>query len=142
MIQQLSVFLQNEPGKLAAITTALAEGGIDLRALSIADTTDFGILRMLVSDAAKARAILEQKRYSASVTAVTIVAVPDVPGGLAGVLTMLAGEGVDIEYMYSLIGRGEDKAYMVFRATDGVKLLAALAKHNIATISNEELGIR
>ena len=70
MIQQLSVFLQNEPGKLAAITTALAEGGIDLRALSIADTTDFGILRMLVSDAAKARAILEQKRYSASVTAV------------------------------------------------------------------------
>ena len=71
MIQQLSVFLQNEPGKLAAITTALAEGGIDLRALSIADTTDFGILRMLVSDAAKARAILEQKRYSASVTAVT-----------------------------------------------------------------------
>ena len=142
MIQQLSVFLQNEPGKLAAITSALAEGGIDLRALSIADTTDFGILRMLVSDAAKARAILEQKRYSASVTAVTIVAVPDVPGGLAGVLTMLACEGVDIEYMYSLIGRGEDKAYMVFRATDGGKLLAALAKHNIATISNEELGIR
>ncbi len=142
MIQQLSVFLQNEPGKLAAITTALAEGGIDLRALSIADTTDFGILRMLVSDAAKARAILEQKRYSASVTAVTIVAVPDVPGGLAGVLTMLAGEGVDIEYMYSLIGRGEDKAYMVFRATDGSKLLAALAQHGIDTISNEELGIR
>ena len=142
MIQQLSVFLQNEPGKLAAITTALAEGGIDLRALSIADTTDFGILRMLVSDAAKARAILEQKRYSASVTAVTIAAVPDVPGGLAGVLTMLASEGVDIEYMYSLIGRGEDKAYMVFRAADGVKLLAALGKHNIATISNEELGIR
>lgn len=142
MIQQLSVFLQNEPGKLAAITTALAEGGIDLRALSIADTTDFGILRMLVSDAAKARAILEQKRYSASVNAVTIVAVPDVPGGLAGVLTMLASEGVDIEYMYSLIGRGEDKAYMVFRATDGSKLLAALAQHGIATISNEELGIR
>ena len=142
MIQQLSVFLQNEPGKLAAITSALAEGGIDLRALSIADTADFGILRMLVSDAAKARAILEQKRYSASVNAVTIAAVPDVPGGLAGVLTMLASEGVDIEYMYSLIGRGEDKAYMVFRATDGVKLLAALGKHGIATISNEELGIR
>ena len=142
MIQQLSVFLQNEPGKLAAITTALAEGGIDLRALSIADTTDFGILRMLVSDAAKARAILEQKRYSASVNAVTIVAVPDVPGGLAGVLTMLANEGVNIEYMYSLIGRGEDKAYMVFRATDGAKLLSALAEHGIATISNEELGIR
>ena len=96
----------------------------------------------MTGDAAKARAILEQKRYSASVTAVTIVAVPDVPGGLAHVLTMLAGEGVDIEYMYSLIGRGEDKAYMVFRATDGSKLLAALAKHGIATISNEELGIR
>ena len=142
MVPQLSVFLQNRSGKLAAITTALAEGGIDLRALSIADTTDFGILRMLVSDAAKARAILEQKRYSASVTAVTIVAVPDVAGGLAHVLTLLAGAGVDIEYMYSLIGRGEDQAYMVFRATDGAKLLAVLAQNNIATISNEELGIR
>ena len=142
MIQQLSVFLQNEPGKLAAITSALAEGGIDLRALSIADTTDFGILRMLVSDAAKARAILEQKRYSASVTAVTVVAVPDVPGGLAGVLTILAGAGVDIDYMYSLIGRGEDKAYMVFRISDEPKLVELLGAHDIRAVTQEELGIR
>lgn len=142
MIQQISVFLQNEPGRLAAITTALAEGGVDLRALSIADTAEFGILRMLVSDAALAKEILKREKYAASVTAVTIVAVPDVPGGLAGVLTMLADEGVDIEYMYSLIGRGEEQAYMVFRASDGVKLLEALAKHGVGTVSKEKLGIR
>lgn len=142
MIQQLSVFLQNEPGRLAAITTALAEGGVDLRALSIADTAEFGILRMLVSDAARAKNILERGRYAARVTPVTVVAVPDVPGGLASVLTLLAGAGVDIEYMYSLIGRGENQAYMVFRATDGPKLLATLAENGIGTVSNDELGIR
>ena len=141
MIQQLSVFLQNEPGKLALLTGALAKGGVDIRALSIADTTDFGILRMLVNNAALAKNILEKQHYAVGITPVTVVAVPDVPGGLAHVLSLLAGAGVDIEYMYSLIGRGEDKAYMVFRATDGAKLLAVLAQNNIATISNEELGI-
>lgn len=142
MVQQLSVFLQNEPGRLAALTRALADGGIDIRALSIADTTDFGILRMLVSDTALARRILESQHYAAGITGVTVVAVPDVPGGLARVLTILADGGVDIEYMYSLIGRGESKAYMVFRVSDEPKLLALLEGSGLSTISDAELGIR
>ena len=140
MVQQLSVFLQNKPGKLAALTRALAEGGIDIRALSIADTTDFGILRLLVSDTAKA--ILDAGNYAAGITGVTVVAVPDVPGGLARVLTLLADGGVDIEYMYSLIGRGEDRAYMVFRVSDEARLLALLEQDGLSTITDAQLGIR
>lgn len=142
MVQQLSVFIQNKPGKLAALTRALADGAIDIRALSIADTTDFGILRLLVSDTAKAKAVLEQQNYAAGITSVTVVAVPDVPGGLAGVLALLADGSVDIEYMYSLIGRGESKAYMVFRVSDEETLLNLLNKNGIATVSDAELGIR
>lgn len=142
MVQQLSVFIQNKPGKLAALTRLLADGGIDIRALSIADTTDFGILRLLVSDTAKAKSILEKRNYAAGITGVIVVAVPDVPGGLAGVLGLLAEGGVDIEYMYSLIGRGESKAYMVFRVSNEKRLLALLEKSGIATVSETELGIR
>jgi len=142
MVEQLSVFLQNEPGKLAALTRALADAGIDIRALSIADTTDFGILRMLVSDSTRAKTILNQQHYAAGITGVTVVAVPDVPGGLARVLTLLAQGNIDIEYMYSLIGRGEDKAYMVFRVSDEQKLLRVLLINGLNTVTKEELGIR
>jgi hypothetical protein len=142
MVQQISVFIQNKPGRLAELTGALAKGGVDVRALSIADTTDFGILRLLVDNAALAKNILEKQKYAVGLTPVTVVAVPDVPGGLAGVLALLAEGGVDIEYMYSLIGRGEDKAYMVFRVSDGEKLLSLLGKKGISTVSKEELGIR
>jgi len=142
MVRQLSVFIQNQPGKLAALTRTLADDGIDIRALSIADTTDFGILRLLVNDTAKAKGILEKQNYAAGITGVTVVAVPDVPGGLAGVLGLLADGGVDIEYMYSLIGRGESKAYMVFRVSDEGALLDLLNRNGIATVSDAELGIR
>ena len=81
MVQQLSVFLQNESGKLASITGALAAGGVDIRALSIADTTDFGVLRMLVSDVLAAKTILEREACIFSVTEVTVAAVPDQPAG-------------------------------------------------------------
>ncbi|MEA4965127.1 MAG: ACT domain-containing protein [Oscillospiraceae bacterium] len=141
MVQQLSVFVQNKAGKLAAITKALAEAGIDLRAMSIADTTDFGILRMLVSDIGQARAVLAEQHCIASATEVTVVAVPDEPGGLARVLGLLAGAKIDIEYMYSLIGRGESRAYMVFRVSDGKALHRVLAENGLQTVSCEELGI-
>lgn len=142
MAQQLSVFLQNESGKIAAITRALADAGIDIRALSIADTTDFGILRMLVSDIGTAKAVLTAHHCIVSVTDVVIVAVPDVPGGLAQVLSLIAGAKIDIEYMYSLIGRGEDKAYMVFRVSDEPTLRALLAANGLDTVSSRELGLK
>lgn len=142
MVEQLSIFLQNESGKIASITRALAVGGIDIRALSIADTTDFGVLRLLVSDVRAARDILARENCIVSMTDVTVVAVPDVPGGLSGVLALLAREKVNIEYMYSLIGRGEDKAYMVFRVSDAEKLQLVLGQNGLQTVSGEALGIR
>ncbi len=142
MVEQLSVFLQNKAGKIAAITRLLAEANVDIRALSIADTTDFGVLRMLVSDIQAAKRVLAEQNCIVSATAVTVVAVPDVPGGLSKVLTLLDGEGVNIEYMYSLIGRGEQKAYMVFRVSDNEKLHRVLAENGLATVSKQELGLR
>ena len=142
MVKQLSVFIQNESGKLASVTEALAWAGVDIRALSIADTTDFGILRMLVSDVQKAAEVLDSLNCIVSQTDVTVVAVPDQPGGLARVLGLMAGANIDIEYMYSLIGRGEEKAYMVFRVSDEDRLLKLLWENGLQTVSAAELGSR
>ena len=142
MVQQLSVFLQNKSGKIAAVVRALTEGGVDIRALSIADTTDFGILRMLVSDITAAKKVLSEQNCILSVNEVVVVAVPDAPGGLSRVLSLMAQEKIDIEYMYSLIERGVDVAYMVFRVSNEDSLLAVLAKNGLATVSAQALGLK
>ena len=142
MVQQLSVFLQNKSGKIAAVVRALSEGGVDIRALSIADTTDFGILRMLVSDITAAKNVLSEQTCILSVNDVVVVAVPDAPGGLSRVLSLMAQEKIDIEYMYSLIERGVDVAYMVFRVSNEDSLLAVLAKNGLATVSAQALGLK
>lgn len=141
MVQQLSVFLENKSGKIASITQAFRNNGVDIRALSIADTTDFGILRILVSDIKKAEQALDQQKCIYSVNEVIVVAVPDQAGGLAGVLSLLAGRNIDIEYMYSLIAREKDDAYMVFRVSDEEAMRQVLAENGIATVSGEALGI-
>ena len=142
MVQQLSVFLQNKSGKIAAVVRALSEGGVDIRALSIADTTDFGILRMLVSDITAAKNVLSEQNCILSVNDVVVVAVPDAPGGLSRVLSLMAQEKIDIEYMYSLIERGVDVAYMVVRVSNEDSLLAVLAKNGLATVSAQALGLK
>lgn len=141
MVIQLSVFIQNESGKIASVTRTLADNGVDIRALSIADTTDFGILRMLVSDVEVAKTALKEQRCVVSETTVIVVAVPDVPGGLANVLELLSQSQIDIEYMYSLIGREDEKAYMVFRVSDEEKLLKLLKDNNINNVTGKDLGI-
>ena len=142
MVQQLSVFLQNKSGKIAAVVRALSEGGVDIRALSIADTTDFGILRMLVSDITAAKNVLSEQNCILSVNDVVVVAVPDAPGGLSRVLSLMAQEKIDIEYMYSLIERGVDVAYMVFRVSDEARLLAVLSRNAIETVTPQKLGLK
>ena len=142
MLKQLSVFLQNKAGRIADITRALSDAGIDLRALSIADTADFGILRMLVSDIEAAKAALSKQNCIVSVNEVAVVAVPDSPGGLARVLSLIAEAKIDIEYMYSLIERSAEEAYMVFRVSDEAKLLQALEANGLHSVSAEKLGIR
>lgn len=141
MVKQLSVFIQNKSGKIASITRTLYENGIDIRALSIADTTDFGILRMLVSNVNKAKEALAKENCIVSVNEVDVVAVPDRPGGLAEVLQKLSDAQIDIEYMYSLIDRGTNDAYMVFRLADGANMLDVLEANGLATVPGEKLGL-
>ena len=137
MVKQLSIFLQNEAGKIAAITRELASADINIRALTIADTTDFGILRMLVSDVDKAVEVLAKNGYMAKATDVTVVAVPDEPGGLANVLDIMAEGNVDIEYMYSYLGRDADTAYMIFRSGNEAALADLLESHGIKVVNPE-----
>lgn len=141
MALQLSVFLQNKSGRIATITKALYEAGIDIRALSIADTTDFGILRMLVNDVQKAKEALAKQNCIVSINEVTVVAVPDKPGSLSKILDLLAQGNVDIEYMYSIFAHGETDAYMVFRVSDGKCLNAVLSENGISTVPAEKLGL-
>ncbi|MBE5784967.1 MAG: ACT domain-containing protein [Clostridiales bacterium] len=141
-VHQISVFLENRAGQLAEITAVLAENKIDLRAISIAETADYGILRMIVDDAARATKILLEKEYILSMTPVVAVAVPDVPGGLAPVLAVLAEGNIDIEYMYSLFTHVDGKAYMVFRIGEEEKFKALLAAHGMKPATAEELGLK
>ncbi len=140
-IQQISVFLENRAGQLAEITKVLADNKIDLRAISIAESTDYGVLRMIVDEPQRAKTILLDSGYIMSVTPVLAVAVPDAPGGLAPVLALLAEGKIDIEYMYSLFTHVENKAYMVFRVSDEAKFKALLDSHGIQTCTAEELGL-
>ena len=141
MVKQLSVFIQNKSGKIASVTRTLYENGIDIRALSVADTTDFGILRMLVSDVEKAKDALSRENCILSVNEVDVVAVPDRPGGLAEVLQSISDANIDIEYMYSLIDRGTSDAYMVFRLADDANLKDVLEANGLTTVSGEVLGL-
>ena len=141
MVHQISVFLENRAGQLAEITSILAANSIDLRAISIAETSDYGILRMIVDDPEKTTGILLQGGYILSMTPVLVIAVPDQPGGLVPVLSTLAEGNIDIEYMYSLFLHTDGKAYMVFRVSEEEKFVALLATHGIIPCSAEELGL-
>ena len=141
MVYQISVFLENRAGQFAEITRILAEHGIDLRAISIAETEDYGILRMIVDNAEKTTAILMQHGYLLSMTPVLVIAVNDQPGGIAPVLATLAEGNIDIEYMYSLFTHIEGKAYIVFRVADTEKFTSMLSGHGITPVTAAELGV-
>ena len=141
MVYQISVFLENRAGQFAEITNYLADNGIDLRAISIAETADYGILRMIVDNAEKATSILMQHGYLLSMTPVLVVSVPDEPGGIAPVLATMAEGNIDIEYMYSLFTHTEGKAFIVFRVAETEKFVQLLGSHGITPSTAEELGI-
>ena len=141
-IHQISVFLENRIGQLAEITKLLADSGVDIRALSIAETSDYGLARMIVDEAHKASAVLLQHGDILSMTPVWAVEVPDTPGGLAELLSLLAREQIDVEYMYSLFTHREGMAYMVMRVSNEPKFLGALGDRKIRIVSAEELGLK
>ena len=141
-IHQISVFLENRTGQLAEITRLLASENIDIRAISIAETADYGLARMIVDDSHKASSILLQHGDILSMTPVWAVEVPDRPAGLSEVLNVLAEAHVDVEYMYSLFTHKDGYAYMVMRITDEPKFLSALGDHKIRVMTKEELGLK
>lgn len=141
-IHQISVFLENRSGQLAEITQLMADNHIDIRALSIAETTDYGVARMIVDDCHKASTILLSHGDILSMTPVWAVEVPDQPGGLADLLAVLAQNHVDIEYMYSLFTHKDGHAYMVMRISDEPVFLSTLGDRKIRIVGNEELGLK
>lgn len=141
-IQQISVFLENRAGQLAETTDILSQNHIDLLAINIAETTDYGVLRLIVDKPQEAAAILLAQGCVLSMTPVLALTVPDQPGGLAQLLTILAKENMDIEYMYSMLNGKDGLAYMIFRVADTERLEAILAANGIPTAKGEDLGIR
>lgn len=141
-IHQISVFLENRTGQLAEITGLLAKEGIDIRAISIAETADYGLARLIVDDSNKASNILLAHGDILSMTPVWAVEVPDSPGGLADLLGMLAQEEIDIEYMYSLFTHRDGMAYMVLRVSNEPRFLSALGDRKIRVMSKEDLGLK
>lgn len=125
-IKQLSIFVENKKGGLAEILNEIGKGGIDICALSLADTTDFGILRMIVNDAEKAEQILTDHGIVVKINQVLGLAVNDTPGGLAGALAALNAGDVAIEYMYAFVGESDSHAKVVLRTDDNAKALDTL----------------
>jgi hypothetical protein len=139
-VRQISVFLENKPGRLAAVTGILKEKNIDISAISIADTTQFGILRMIVNRPEEAVAAIKEAGFPVSTTEVLAVEVADRPGGLNRALQVLQQAGVSIEYLYSFIKRSEDRALILFRVEDPDKAVKALNSAGIKMYSSEEIA--
>lgn len=133
-IQQISVFVENKPGRLADITAFLAQGGISIRAFSIADTTDFGILRLIVSDTEQAAQVLKAAGVAVSITEVVGISIPDVTGSFANVVKVLADAGENVEYAYAFLTPEAGHAYVIVRVDDNAKAAAVLQEHGITVI--------
>src|SRR5512146_1584109 len=114
-VEQISIFVENKSGRLAEVTELLAKNSINLRALSLADTADFGIFRLIVSDPDKTAAVLKENGFTVSKNEVVPVVVPDRPGGLAGILNILQGKNINVEYMYAFVQKSEGNAVLIFR---------------------------
>ncbi len=139
-VKQISVFVENKPGAMCAMTGVLAENQVDMRALSLAETEDFGIVRIIVDDLDKASAVLKEAGYVYSLTPVLGVEIPDTPGGLNKVLEVLTQGEVNIEYMYAFLGAKDGHAYMIFRVADPEKASAVLAAAGISTVEQETMA--
>jgi len=139
MAKQISVFLENKAGRLSHVTRVLGDSGINIRALSIADTSDFGILRLIVSDPDNAYKILKDAGFTVSETEVIAVQVPDSPGGLATVLEQMSEENLNIEYLYAFIGTSEKDALVIFKVEDIEKARDTFNKKGIKFIDEKQL---
>ncbi len=133
-LKQLSIFMENRAGRLADVARVLGEARVNIRALSLADTSDFGILRLIVNDVDKALKVLKDSGHTVSLTDVIAVEVPDSPGGLASVLDPLQKAEVNVEYMYAFVEKATDKAVVIFRFEDVDAALRVLKQAGISVL--------
>lgn len=140
-LKQISVFVENKPGKMQHLTQVLADHNVDMRALSLAETSDFGIVRIIVDDVYAASTMLKDEGFIHSVNKVLGVAIPDEPGGLNTVLAILSEAQINVEYMYAFMGgKNVSHAYMIFRVEDRKAAVTALGQKGIRCIDQEELS--
>jgi hypothetical protein len=138
-VEQISVFLENRAGRLAEVSAILAEAGVNIRALSLADTSDFGVLRLIVDNNEKAMETLKIAGFTVGKTNVVAVEVEDRPGGLHKILDVLFKSGINVEYMYAFVQQSGNNAVMIFRFDQTGKAINVLAESNIKTIDGKTL---
>ena len=138
-VNQLSVFVENKPGRLSEITSILQQNSVDIRALSVADTTHFGILRLIVDKPTEAHAALKDAGFTVSLTKVIAIGVSDRPGGLAEAMVALSDGNISVEYMYAFISREEKTAYVILRVDDIEKAIEVIHKNNIPLLTESEI---
>jgi hypothetical protein len=138
-VEQISIFLENKSGRLAEVATVLAKGGINIRALSLADTTDFGILRLIVNDTEKAKQVLKDNGFTVGKTEVIGVEVADKPGGLAEILNVMKAHNINVEYMYAFVQKSAGNAIIIFRFDELEKAIEVLQKAGIRIMKGEDI---
>lgn len=138
-VSQLSVFIENKSGRLADVTKVLADNQINIRALSVADKVDYGLLRLIVDDPEKAKSTLNDEGFTVAVTQVLAIEVPDKPGGLAGIISTLAEAGINIEYMYAFVGTTGQNAIVIFRIESLDEAIEILRNRGIKILSGAQV---
>ncbi len=139
LVKQISIFVENKPGRLCSVTKLLKENDIDIRALSIADTKDFGILRIIVNKPELASNVLKNAGCTISVTNVIAIGIDDKPGGLAEAMECLYAANISVEYMYAFISKSENEAYVIMRVENNDKAIEALKEHNYTILSDKDI---
>lgn len=138
-VNQLSVFIENKSGRLADVTHTLADNSINIRALSIADTIDYGLLRLIVDEPAAAKAALTEAGFTVALTEVVAIEIPDKPGGLAGVIDVFAESELNIEYMYAFVGASGENAIVIFRIEKIDEAIPVLQSKGVRILTGDEL---
>ncbi|MEZ4567494.1 MAG: ACT domain-containing protein [Desulfobacterales bacterium] len=138
--EQISIFIENKAGRLSDVTGILADSGINIRALAVADTSDFGVLRLIVNDNAKAEEALKKAGFTVRKTRVVAVEVKDTPGGLHNILNVLKEASINVEYMYAFIRQSGDQAIMIFRFDQTEEAIKILQANGVAVVDGKTLS--
>ena len=138
-INQLSVFAENKPGSLVEITDVISKNDIDMRAISIADTQDFGILRIIVSDIEKAVKVLGENGFITSINQVAAVKISDEPGAMSKAIRVLYEKGINVEYLYAFIAASKKNAYVVLRVEDNAEAEKILTENGFGIVTEEDI---